>query len=113
MEFAVITVDGTLTVREAERVFMSLSKIAPGLFSSAFVGFAQIDLNGSRSNNSMLFLQPSVTKEQFVSGLAIAPDTVHDANYATLDHQGQPMTDSGLGNADLPHHVSELPSTGA
>lgn len=41
----------------------------------------------------MLFLQPAVTKEQFVSGLAAAADAARDATYVTLDGQGRPTTD--------------------
>lgn len=93
LDFAVITFDGTLTGREAERFFKSLGKIDPALFSGALAGFTQIDFNRSRTNNSMLFLQPDVTKEQFVSGLATAADAVHDARYVTLDRQGRPTTD--------------------
>jgi hypothetical protein len=93
LDFAVVTFDGTLTGKEAERFFKSLGKIDPALFSGALAGFTQIDFNRSRTNNSMLFLQPDVTKEQFVSGLATAADTVRDANYVTLDRQGRPTTD--------------------
>lgn len=93
LDFAVITFRGILTGREAERFFQLLGKIDPALFSGAFAGFTQIDFDNSRRNNSMLFLQPAVAKEQFVAGLATAADAARDANYVTLDRQGQPTTD--------------------
>lgn len=93
LDFAVITFHGNLTGSEAERFFRSLGKIDPALFSGAFAGFTQIDFNDSKKNNSMLFLQPAVTREQFVSGLAAAADAVRDATYVTLDRQGRPTTD--------------------
>jgi hypothetical protein len=93
LDFAVITFKGTLGGKEAEKFFKSLGKINPALFSGALAGFTQIDFNDSKKNNSMLFLQPAVTKEQFVSGLAKAANAEHDANYVTLDRQGRPTTD--------------------
>ena len=93
LDYGVVTFDGTLTGREAGKFFMSLGKIDPALFSGAFAGFTQIDFNDSRTNNSMLFLQPAVAREQFVSGLARAADAAHDASYVTLDRQGRPTTD--------------------
>jgi hypothetical protein len=93
LDFAVITIKGTLTGREAKQFFKSLGKIDPALFSGTLAGFTQIDFEGSRRNNSMLFLQPNVTKAQFVSGLAQAADAAHGADYVTLDRQGRPTTD--------------------
>ena len=42
------------------------------LFSGLFAGFTQIDLPGSTTNNTMLFLQPAASKHQFITGLAEA-----------------------------------------
>lgn len=93
LDFAVITFRGILTGREAEGFFQLLGKIDPALFSGAFAGFTQIDFGHSRRNNSMLFLQPAVAKEQFVAGLATAADAARGTTYVTLDRQGQPTTD--------------------
>lgn len=93
LDFAVITFKGRLTGVEAEAFFGSLGRIDPALFSGAFAGFTQIDFDDSRRNNSMLFLQPAVPKEQFVAGLAQAADDAKGADYVTLDRQGRPATD--------------------
>ena len=55
-------------------------------------GFTQIDFLGSPTNNSMLFLKPATTKQEFITGLSTAASTTQGATYVTLNNHGQPTT---------------------
>src|SRR5215813_12586725 len=50
-----------------------------------FAGFTQVD-------NSMVFLKPATTKQQFITGLSTAAGTYPWATYTTLNNNGQPTT---------------------
>jgi hypothetical protein len=60
----VVTFPGTLSGSGAQEFFEHLGTIDAALFSGQFAGFTQIDLAGSLMNNSMLFLQPAVSKNR-------------------------------------------------
>jgi hypothetical protein len=92
LDYAVVTFRGTLTGDEAARFFEGLAEIDPALFSGQFAGFTQIDFAGSPTNNSMLFLQPAVTKNRFITGLAAGVETEPRASYFPLKSNGAPTT---------------------
>jgi hypothetical protein len=92
LDYAVVTFTGTLTGLQAKGFFEFLGTIDPALFSGQFAGFTQIDFLGSPTNNSMLFLKPATTKQQFVTGLSTAASTTPGATYVTLNNNGQPTT---------------------
>ena len=92
LDYAVVTFLGTLSGEEAGQFFEGLGKIDPALFSGLFAGFTQIDFANSPTNNSMLFLQPAVTKNRFISGLAAAVETDLRAAYFPLNNHGDPTT---------------------
>src|SRR5262249_23755909 len=83
---------GTLTGNEARQFFEHVGTIDAALFSGQFAGFTQIDFGSSLTNNSMLFLQPAVTKQRFIAGLAAAVDTEPRATYFPLKSNGAPTT---------------------
>src|SRR5262245_23853024 len=92
LDYAVATFPGTLTGDEARLFFERLGTIDPALFSGQFAGFTQIDFAGSSTNNSMLFLQPAVTKQRFITGLAAAVETERGATYFPLKNNITPTT---------------------
>jgi hypothetical protein len=92
LDFAVVTFAGTLTGVQAKGFFDYLGTIDPALWSGQFAGFTQIDFLGSPTNNSMLFLKPATTKQQFISGLSTAASTTPGATYFPLNNNGQPTT---------------------
>jgi hypothetical protein len=92
LDFAVATFPGTLTGDEARQFFDRLGTIDAALWSGQFAGFTQVDFAGSPTNNSMLFLQPAVTKQRFISGLAAAVNTEPGATYFPLNNTGAPTT---------------------
>src|SRR5262245_32398567 len=65
LDYALVRFQGTLTGLEAQAFFEHLGTIDEALFSGLFAGFTQIDLVGSTTNNTMLFLQPAASKHQF------------------------------------------------
>jgi hypothetical protein len=87
-----VTFAGPLTGVHAKGFFDYLGTIDPALWSGQFAGFTQIDFQGSSTNNSMLFLKPATTKQQFVTGLSAAAATTPGATYVTLNNHGQPTT---------------------
>ena len=87
-----VTFRGTLSGDEAREFFERVGTIDPALFSGLFAGFTQIDFADSPTNNSMLFLQPAVTKHRFVSGLSTAVETEPRASYFPLTNNGAPTT---------------------
>lgn len=92
LDYAVVTFMGTLTGDEAGEFFEHLGTIDPALFSGLFAGFTQIDFGRSSTNNSMLFLQPAVSKNRFISGLSDAADDDPRATYFPLKPNGTPTT---------------------
>jgi hypothetical protein len=92
LDYAVVTFLGTLSGDEARQFFDHLGTIDAALWSGQFAGFTQIDFGDSLTNNSMLFLQPAVTKHRFISGLAAAAETEPTATYSPLKNNGAPTT---------------------
>ena len=92
LDYAVVSFHGTLTGDEARQFFEHVGTIDAALFSGQFAGFTQIDFDNSPTNNSMLFLQPAVTKHRFIGGLAAAADTQSGATYFPLKNNGAPTT---------------------
>ena len=92
LDYAVVTFRGTLSGDEARLFFDGLGTIDAALWSGQFAGFTQIDFGNSLTNNSMLFLQPAVTKQRFISGLAAAAATDPRATYFPLNNNGAPTT---------------------
>ena len=92
LDYAVVTFQGTLSGDEARRFFEGLGAIDDALFSGLFAGFTQLDFGNFSTNNSMLFLQPAVSKRRFITGLAAAVDTVPRATYFPLKNNGAPTT---------------------
>jgi hypothetical protein len=92
LDYAVVTFAGTLTGVEAKTFFDYLGTIDFALWGGLFAGFTQIDFQGSPTNNSMLFLKPATTKQQFITGLFTAASTFPSATYVTLNNNGQPTT---------------------
>ena len=76
----------------AQAFFEHLGTIDEALFSGLFAGFTQVDLPGSLTNNTMLFLQPAVSKRQFISGLSAAVEDEPGASYSPLKNNGAPTT---------------------
>ena len=91
LDYAVVTFD-QLTGVGAQAFFEYLGSIDPALFSGQFAGFTQIAFQGSRRNNSMLFLKPAASKNRFIAGLFEAADTTEGASYFPLKNNGQPTT---------------------
>ena len=92
LDYAVVTFSGTLSGVQAKGFFDYLGTIDPALWSGQFAGFTQIDFNSSPTNNSMLFLKPATTKQEFITGLSTAASTTQGATYVTLNNNGQPTT---------------------
>jgi hypothetical protein len=93
LDYILVTFSGMLSGIEAQAFFEHLGTIDEALFSGLFAGFTQIDLSGSLTNNSMLFLQPAVSKRRFISGLSAAvEDVVPRASYLPLKNNGAPTT---------------------
>ena len=92
LDYALVTFRGTLTGSEAQDFFEHLGTIDEALFSGLFAGFTQIDLAGSTTNNTMLFLQPAASKHRFIAGLAAAVADELRASYSPLKNNGAPTT---------------------
>ena len=92
LDYALVTFQGTLTGTEAQEFFAHLDTIDEALFSGLFAGFTQIDLAGSTTNNTMLFLQPAVSKHRFITGLAAGVADEPRASYSPLKNNGAPTT---------------------
>jgi hypothetical protein len=92
LDYALVTFRGTLTGSEAQDFFEHLGMIDEALFSGLFAGFTQIDLPGSTTNNTMLFLQPAASKHRFITGLAEAVADEPRAAYSPLKNNGTPTT---------------------
>jgi hypothetical protein len=92
LDYAVVTFRGTLTGDEARAFFDHLGTIDAALWSGLFAGFTQIDFGSSATNNSMLFLQPAVSKNRFIAGLSTAVADDPRAMYFPLKSNGTPTT---------------------
>jgi len=92
LDYAVVTFSHPLSGIGAKNFFDFLGTIDPALWSGDFAGFTQINFNGSPINNSMLFLQPATSTEQFVNGLSAAAAATQGARYFPLDSTGNPTT---------------------
>jgi hypothetical protein len=94
LDYAVVTVEGTLTGVQAKEFFDFLGTIDFALRGGQFAGFTQIDFEGSPTNNSMLFLKPAATKQRFITGLSTAASTIPTlmAEYVTRNNNGEPTT---------------------
>jgi hypothetical protein len=92
LDYAVVTFSGTLRGDEAQAFFEHVGTKDEALFSGLFAGFTQIDLTGSPPNNSMLFLQPAVSKHRFIVGLSAAAEDDPRASYSPLKKNGAPTT---------------------
>ena len=91
LDYAVVTFHGFLSGEEAKAFFDYLGSLDAALWNANFAGFTQIDFRNSPTNNSMLFLQPDVSKNEFVTGLFKAVRTTPGTEYFPLDHR-QPTT---------------------
>jgi hypothetical protein len=92
LDYAVVTFTGALSGLQAKGFFDYLGTIDPALWSGTFAGFTQIDFHGAPTNNSMLFLKPATTKQQFITGLSTAAGATPGATYVTLNNNQQPTT---------------------
>ena len=92
IDYALVTFSGSLSGTEAKGFFEHLGTIDAALFSGTFAGFTQIDLAGSSTNNTMLFLQPATSKHQFIAGLSAAAIDDPRVSYAPLKNNGAPTT---------------------
>jgi hypothetical protein len=92
LDYAVVTFSGSLTGQQAAAFFENLGTIDSALFSGALAGFTQIAFGGSMTNNSMLFLQPAVSKRRFIDGLSAAADDDPLATYSPVKNNGAPTT---------------------
>jgi hypothetical protein len=92
LDYAVVTFAGTLSGVHAKEFFDYLGTIDSALWSGTFAGFTQIAFHDSPTNNSMLFLKPAATKQEFITGLSTAAGTTPGATYVTLNNHGQPST---------------------
>jgi hypothetical protein len=92
LDYILVTFSGLLSGEDAQAFFEHLGTIDDALFSGLFAGFTQVDLPGSSTNNSMLFLQPAVSKRRFISGLSAAVEAEPRASYSPLKNNGEPTT---------------------
>jgi hypothetical protein len=92
LDYAVVTFSGSLSGQQAGAFFEHLGTVDPALFTGQFAGFTQINFGSSLTNNSMLFLQPAVSKNRFVSGLSTAAADAPGATYFPLKSNGTPTT---------------------
>jgi len=92
LDYILLSFSGMLWGDEAQAFFEDLGKIDEALFSGLFAGFTQVDLPDSSTNNSMLFLQPAVSKRRFILGLSAAVADESRASYSPLKNNGTPTT---------------------
>ena len=85
LDYAVVSFSTHLTGLQAKAFFDYVGTIDAALWSGTFAGFTQID-------NSMLFLKPATTKQEFITGLSSAAGTYPGATYGPLNHNGQSTT---------------------
>ena len=92
LDYAVVTFPSPFDGVDAKAFFEYLGTIDPALFSGQFAGFTQIAFQGSPLNNSMLFLKPAASKNQFIAGLSAAANTTQGAVYFPLKENEEPTT---------------------
>jgi hypothetical protein len=92
LDYAVVTFAGMLTGLQAKAFFEHVGTVDPALFSGTFAGFTQIAFESSPTNNSMLFLKPATSKNQFIAGLSTAAGSFSGATYVTTKNNGAPTT---------------------
>jgi hypothetical protein len=92
LDYAVVTFSDPLSGIGAKNFFDFLGTIDPALWSGDFAGFTQINFKGSTINNSMLFLQPATSIDEFVNGLSAAVAGTSGAKYFPLDSSAHPTT---------------------
>jgi hypothetical protein len=92
LDYAVVTFPGGLDGEGAKAFFEHLGTIDPALFSGLFAGFTQIAFQGSPVSNSMLFLKPAASKNQFIAGLSAAANTTPGAVYFPIKKNGHATT---------------------
>ena len=92
LDYAVVTLPGSLAGVDAQAFFEHVGTIDPALFSGQFAGFTQIAFQDSPLNNSMLFLKPAASKNRFIAGLSAAASTTPGAVYFPLKNNGAPTT---------------------
>jgi len=85
LRFVVVSFSGSLAGEDAEGFFEHVGTIDPNLFSGLFAGFTQI-------GDSMLFLQPAVSKRQFINGMFAAVSAFPGAEYLPFNPGGHPTT---------------------
>jgi hypothetical protein len=85
LDYAIVTFSQALSGQDAQAFFAFVGTKDEALFSGLFAGFTQIE------NNSMLFLQPAVSKRRFISGLSEAAAEVQGA-YSPLKNNFTPTT---------------------
>ena len=87
LDYAVVTFPDALDGVEAQAFFAHVGNVDPALFTGQFAGFTQI------TNNSLLFLKPAASKNQFIAGLSEAASTTQGgAIYSPLKKNGAPTT---------------------
>ena len=92
LDYAVVTFAGPLTGEQAGDFFENLKMFDPALFRGPLAGFTQINLVNPAMNNSMLFLQPAVSKRRFIDGLSAAAADDPRATYSPVKNNGTPTT---------------------
>jgi hypothetical protein len=92
LDYAVVTFPGSLSGQQAADFFEHVGTKDAALFSGTFAGYTQIAFAGSPTNNSMLFLQPAVSKRRFIDGLSAAAADVPGATYFPLKNNETPAT---------------------
>jgi hypothetical protein len=92
LDYNLVTFMGGLSGDEAQAFFEHVGTIDQALFSGLFAGFTQVDLPGSLTHNSMLFLQPAVSKHRFISGISAAAEDERRASYSPVKNNGAPTT---------------------
>jgi len=85
LDYAVVGFPQTLSGLQAKAFFDHLGTVDPALWSGTYAGFTQV-------GNTMVFLKPAASKQQFITGLSTAASTYPSASYQTLNNNGQPTT---------------------
>jgi hypothetical protein len=75
----------SLSGLQAKAFFDHLGTVDHALWSGTYAGFTQV-------GNTMVFLKPAASKQQFITGLSTAASSYPSASYQTLNNNGQPTT---------------------
>lgn len=94
IDYALVTfTGGPPTGDQAREFFDHVGTVDAALWSGEFAGFTQIDFGGSSTNDSLLFLRPSVSKHRFATSLSAAASTAPlPVSYSPLTNNGRPTT---------------------